>query len=368
MHVIMFMDPETKVKIDQILASNKGYKDLDEFISRAIANQLALELSSSYDVKRSAYPNKVTVNESPRSIRKIIAPKSKESTGVQAPITDTQINPGMIGLPSTTPITVEVRGLPEAESRRPLWGQINRLGPSKLPLRVLANMLVDNGTGWLDLKLVAASVSEQSPIIRRLLEIRDKVDNRKRGEELSAAFPKREKSSLQRFSNQYLGYYAIESNQPKGILADLSFINIRKTEEGIVEIGLTQPGLVFSMLESPLIDTIALKGGAAKSPLSNEEVKFLVKHFKEFRPGEYDFLAYVLKAVYEGANNPSSLLSSVEEYFKSGLTWPDATSAVIGTMRAGAVSKLVELGFLTIEKDGSRSKYKTTEDSKMLMG
>jgi hypothetical protein len=372
MHVIIAIDADLKSRIDSVLTANKGYRDMDEFIRRAISNQLALEgsqASGPSSASAEGRPNTLSAAKLESSTA-LIGSASRADTKLRAvPIAASQrsVDTAMLTMPTRMPITVGLRPMLEVELKRPLWGQINRFGPCKLPLRVLSNLLVLSGDSWMDIKQVSATVSDQAPIIRDILEARDEAEQRKRGEELSAAFPKLEKASLQRFSNQYLGYYAAESNQPKGILADLSFVDIRKTAEGVVEIGLTEPGLEFSAIRSPLIDDIVVGNAPSKGPLSTEEVEFIVKHLMRYRPGEHEFLLEVLTRISEGSNTPTTLLTAVEEYFKNSATWPDASSAVVGTMRAGAVSKLVELGFIKIEKDGARSKYLPTGNPKHLM-
>jgi hypothetical protein len=375
MHITTVIDAGTKNRIQAILAASKGYESIDEFVQRAIINLIALEESESEQ------PIVVSKTE-PAGVRQTRASRSVSSSRDLAPIqtrlrgkaekavlrTVYQIDASLLSVPADIPAKVSLPTLDPGSTTRPLWGQINRFAPAKVSLRILANILAKNKLEWVDLKVVTASIGEQAPLIKETLLNRDKTDSRKRGEGFSAAFPVEQRPSLQRFANQYVGYLAKESGEPQGLLADLSLVNIRKSPEGMVEIGLTEPGLQFSKLASPLIDVVLLQGKQTSSALSPEEAKFLFAHLEKYRPGELEFLKYVARRVGEGSTTPTALLTAVDDYFKQNPRGMTITDAVLGTMRTGAVSKLVELGIITITKDGAKSIYQLTQYSKDILG
>ena len=375
MHLVINIDPRTKEQIERLLSTDKSYKSIDEFVARSITNQLALEGIIGAGLVEPAKESK--------GQRRPRAPKSAaNSMGSEAALHSRtagevmripgpsvlQIDNSLLVAPLSAVSTVPCPKLSNEHADRPLWGQINRFAPAKMSLRVLANLLASRKTEWIDLKLASARICEQAPLVKTILQERDRIAGKKRGEGLSTAFPKDERLSLQRFASQYLGYLAKKSGVPQGLLADLSFVNIQEADDGTIQIGITKAGLQFATLESPMIDATIVGGGQSGAPLSKEEVRFLLNHMRDFRPGELAFLKHVTQLVRNGARNPTTLLNSVDEYFRADSRgMPTITEAVVGTMRAGAVSKLVEMGVLRIEKDGTRSTYSLTEDADLIL-
>jgi hypothetical protein len=373
MHIITVIDSETKSRIERLVNLNSGYKTMDEFIRRAIMNQIALEEGDADVVDRSsgtkARPGTGLLRQQlvDRSFAVTTRAGNAEKQPKSTTRTVTELDHSLIGVPVDIPTGVDVPKTDPNYMVRPLWGQINRYAPAKVSLRILTNILARSKQSWVDLKIVSAAVCEQAPIIKSLLQDSDIKTKRIRGEGFSAAFPTDSRPSLQRFTNQYLGYVARESGEPQGLLADLSFVNLRKTPEGVVEIGVTDPGVVFVKLASPLVDNVLLLNKPASLAISLEEARFLVSHLRQYRPGELDYLRYVAQRIGEGASNPTALLTAVDDYFKVDNRGMNITDAVLGTMRTGAVSKLVELGTVVIKKDGQRSNYQLTAYSKEVL-
>lgn len=373
MHIITVIDSETKTRIERIVSLHRGYESMDEFIRRAILNQIALEESEAEtadhgvnrQVRVGAERTGRTLDD--RGSRARVPARIGERQSENAVKAAVEMDRSLLGIPVDIPPGVDIPKLDPNNMTRPLWGQINRLAPAKVSLRILSNILTRNKTGWADLKVVSAAVCEQAPIIKGLLQDSDMKTGRKRGEGFAAAFPTDMKPSLQRFTSQYVGYIAKESGEPQGLLADLSLVNIRKSHEGLTEIGITEPGVVFTKLPSPLVDSVLLLDKPASLAVSLEEARFLISHLRKYRPGELEFLRFVARRIGEGASNPTALLTAVDDYFKEDSRGMSITDAVLGTMRTGAVSKLVELGIIVIKKDGARSTYQLTEYSKQVL-
>jgi hypothetical protein len=372
-HIITVIDSEMKSRIERIVSLHRGYESMDEFIRRAILNQIALE-ESEVEMPARGFGRE----EKSRTVRtdRILdarGPRASTPSKIRERQSENVIKPAgemdrsLLVIPVDILAGVDMPKLDPNNTARPLWGQMNRLAPAKVSLRILANILAKNKTAWADLKVVSAAVCEQAPIIKGLLQDSDLKTGRKRGEGFAAAFPTDMKPSLQRFTSQYVGYIAKESGEPQGLLADLSLVNIRKSQEGISEIGITEPGVVFTKLPSPLVDSVLLLDKPASLAVSLEEAQFLVAHLQKYRPGELDFLRFVARRIGEGASNPTALLTAVDDYFKEDSRGMSITDAVLGTMRTGAVSKLVELGVIAIKKDGARSTYQLTGYSKLVL-
>lgn len=375
MYITTVIDAETKSRIKAIVSDGKGYESIDEFVQRAIINLIALEESESSQttVIRAVEPAVAKQTRAslgaitPRGLASIqTRPRERSERVSSKPVV--QLDPSLLSMPAAVPPRVSLPTLDSGSTTRPLWGQMNRFAPAKVSLRILANVLARAKTEWADLKVVTAAVGEQAPLIKEMLHNKDKADARKRGEGFYAAFPKDQRPSLQRFASQYVGYLAKMSGEPQGLLAEMSLVNIRKSPDGIVEIGLTEPGYQFSAMASPLIDIVLLQGKPAAFALSLEEARFLFAHLEKFRPGELEFLKYVARRIGEGSSTPTALLTAVDDYFKQNPRGMTITDAVLGTMRTGAVSKLVELGIIAINKDGAKSTYQVTQYSKGILG
>jgi hypothetical protein len=151
-------------------------------------------------------------------------------------------------------------------------------------------------------------------------------------------------------------------------LTGLSFANIEETDEGAVVIGLTESGLKFALLHSPLIDDFFLDGKQITSPFSNEEASFLIEHIRSTRPGEYDFQLFTLTSIKKGADTPTKLKDRISEFLKSRDLGFKFSEKVATTMQGGATGRLIELGLLKIEKQAQKSKYVVSERGEELIG
>ena len=270
-----------------------------------------------------------------------------------------------LSIPQQEPQISSVSPLSDTIRNMPIWGQVNRLAPAKLVLRMLLNNLASSDERSADLKRFSAETAERATEFRLFTKKRDKT-SRIRGTELHVSFPKKTPSSQQRFLNYYVGKASLQK-WTGSILTGLSLAKIEETNEGAIVIGLTEHGLKFAMLHSPLIDDFFLDGKQITSSFSNEEISFLIEHIKSTRPGEYDFLAFTLASVKRGTNTPTKLKDKIYEFLKSKDLGFQVSEKVANTMLVGAIGRLVEMGLLKIEKDAQKSKYLVSEKGEKLI-
>ena len=261
--------------------------------------------------------------------------------------------------------------LNEATREVPLWGQVNRFAPAKTVLRILGNELDEVCQSRIELKKFSSLIANSGPLIRARLEEAEKRGKLRRGQQLSAGFPKQEPNSQKRFITQYVGRLRAIDNRVEGIQGDLAFVDIEEETDGSVMIGITDQGLRFARIESPMIDKAILQNQAVTNPFCDEEVTFLVDHLREIRPGEFDFLSFVMQAIASGSDTPALVKDDVQRFLKqkheAGVKIAnEVTDSVVRTMTAGATSKLTELGCITITRVGRKSTYSASGRSNLL--
>jgi hypothetical protein len=372
MHIIINVEDKVAQRIKRQIDASIGYESIDEFISRAITNQLVLEESGhptvlnkemepiqadrvaekgAQDNKKTARnklkepSTKVTINTAPRDLRKEL---------LKPPTSDIKC---VLPYPN-----------PDCDRKQPLFGIYNRIAPVKLSLRVLANIVTNKKEAWVSIEEVSALLAEEAPIVRAILEKSDIEGSRKRGDTFASAFPKADRRSIQRFTSLYLGYLSKEGDIPRGLLIELELANISKGEKG-VQIGITQKGLDLMKLSSPIIDDVLLGGAKPDRALSKEEASFVTKLFGSVRPGELCFLRFMVKEISEGRDTPKQLRPAVSQYLQSAEYPGNMSDSVIETLRAGAISRLRELDIIRITTDGVFSTYSVNPDTiKLLAG
>ena len=337
----MKLDKTTYSKI-ATLVKRGNFVSIDNFVQIAVRNQLLLETEGRLEVARRR-PVQTTVRK--QRSQPVTSVRVRKKTQIQT-----------LGTPS----------LDESIKSAPIWGQINRLAPAKLVLRVLLNSLGISDDKSVDLRRFSAEVAEQATTFRRFAKKKDKT-RRVRGEGIYVGFPKKAPSSQQRFLNYYVGKGPLRK-WTDSILTGLSLASIEEMEDGSTVIGLTEAGLKFALLHSPLLDDFFLDRKQIDAPLSSDEVSFLIDHIKSVRPGEYELLTFTLNSVKKGADTPTKLRDNIFGFLKGKDLRIKLSEKVTNTMQVGAIGRLVEMRLLKIEKEAQRSKYLLTQKGEELIG
>ena len=111
------------------------------------------------------------------------------------------------------------------------------------------------------------------------------------------------------------------------------------------------------MLPNPIIDgsmkewTEYAESGRR---FSDEEIKFLLEHFKANVPAEWELINRISQSIDEGCNRPQSL----EQNLLVMYGWQKTK---MSQMRNGAVSRMEELCLITREKEGREVTYSLTD-------
>ena len=264
------------------------------------------------------------------------------------------------------------------KTSEPLSGYFNRLLPIKFVLRVMAIMLVSSESfsphrdedDWerepADDELTLTELRETS--LDTALFARDwllDLDNRSgatRGTEIAVGFPEDTPKARERFVAQFVG--SKRGKSLSGALVEMGFANVGAplgwslSSEVRDWIRFTDPGWHFVMMENPVIDS--LEGFVSGPRFSDDEVSFLLNHFKQNVPGEWAFLTEIAKLIDSGIDRPKTMQ---EEIVKSR-DWEDAKASI---MRNGVLSRMQELELIDRTKEGREVTYHLTERGKELL-
>jgi hypothetical protein len=352
MIVAVKLNPNSYKKIREFVEKG-GYESVESFVEIAVLNQILLESNGATSIEPNVV-SRVTTNGLDRS-------KSSQTKqqGVQRPIQYLAC-PEYTPLPALPPLVI-----PEEIRSFPIWGQINRLAPAKMVLRILANQILSLGKDRVDLKRFSADMAETATSTRIYIEKKDKK-NRIRGEELYIALAKKDPGSQQRFINFYIGKLP-SGKWTDGILTGLGFARIEQTDDGSVVIGLTEAGRKLACLPSPLIDEFLLQEKQIEAPFSSNEVGFLLDHLKVNRPGEFEYIVSVLRFIREGTVTPTSLRTKVGQFLRDRHPTIKISEKFVNTMLVGAMGRLVEMRLVGIEKDAQKSRYSVTDAGTALL-
>lgn len=319
------------IKIKKILAEEAlGYSSVEEFIIVACENQIKIESAESGETFE---------------------------TGTQVEARTVQEKKFEHLLTSDIPSihTVSIP-MPEKVETILLWGQVYRIFPIKLGARILANIIKEIGTEYIDLEDFREKAANAAREFGIQLEMLDEQNRRKVGEKFSTGLPIGDKVELSknRYKAQYLAYQTGKGTIV-GALADLRLANIEGDK-----IGITEKGLEFAKLENPLLDS---KDANPAAVLLEGEINCYLSLISEFLPEETAFMKTVLGMIESEEPPRGEFNSKVKEFLER--TWKrEITYAVANTMRSGALSRMWELKLVESKRVGKTVVYSITEDGR----
>lgn len=325
------------------------YSNIASFIFSAIENQLYLEESAKSVVATDATPSgdNATIL---KSIQKFDSAEfglllSRENMG-NIPTIDPPEDKVVIYPP-------ERKG---SDSNLWVWGQVNRIFPLKLGVRVLSNMIKESGDNYVNLDNFRTKASSVAREIGLKLLAQENKDNRERELKVSSALPIGEPSfnSESRYRNHFLVSLR-KTGFLDGASARFKFVNAKKVGRD-VRVGITKGGLEFALLENPILDK-----NDYNISLSNEELDYYISYVRNYVPGEYEAMKWMVLTISKGTNKREAINDALLKKY------PELGAVIVNTQRAGLMSRMFELGLLGREKTGVHVKYKVTEKGKSLL-
>jgi Arc/MetJ-type ribon-helix-helix transcriptional regulator len=339
MRYIVEVPKKMAEKIASLVEQGK-YSSFHEFIMVAMENQVFIE------------SQEMGSDESARAITAFEKAKSAESVSSQTTFLESlkELRPDW-----KKPLrTIDPPNLEKLWSKF-IWGQYNRILPTKITLRVLCNLQQDQEK--LDLSTLQEKAANVASEVGAYLKRKDKQSKRKRWEALSIGLPNGQRAlgGISRFKLQFVGYMT-KQNILHGMPVALGFMNILSLpNQKISVVGITEAGARFSELANPIIDLNSLE-----QTLSDEEVAFYLEHVKSGQPYEMQSIKTVIDTINSGERTFDGIRNRLQVLDKS---W---SSSVLTTMCTGVLSRMRELRLLKIQKEGVRSHYSLGPNSRMV--
>ena len=331
--------PKNIIEEIRKIIDKEEYSNLNEFIITSLENQIILETGEK--IREELIPSFIDV---PKKITWKISEK-KEFNDYSKWLSAKNID--------------DIKTLPMPETKDLefpntkyedlwLWGQINRIFPIKVGLRILTNMQKEKE----DFILLNDYHKKAGEIAKSLGYQLEKIDNqrkRKRGKRVSTALPigKNTEKSERRYIKQFLATKRTDGIL-KGGMARLKFVNIQSLNNKEDLIGITKKGLEFTKLINPILDVDL----HLERTLSDEEKDFYIKHIINDVPEESNPFKYILQIIKNGATS----LAEIDKELKK--IKPEWTDVVITTQRSGTLGRMKELEILDKTRKGIKVFYK----------
>ena len=214
-------------------------------------------------------------------------------------------------------------------------------------------MLAEAPSG-VEAEQAARTVANQAAELGIYLQSIDDKFHRLRDEMLSTAFPGRldpDKGRI-RYANQFVASVT-KQGQLTGILVDLGLLNRMSTDSS--RVSLTEAGWKFALMPNPVLDAQTENPTAKFSP---EERTFLLDHIATNVIVERSAYIQILNALHEGYDNPQKLRAAFSKVERETAK----NKLYFSTQRAGAVSRMADLGLLRRAREGIRVRYGITDD------
>jgi Arc/MetJ-type ribon-helix-helix transcriptional regulator len=352
------LSEKSKAELDELVQQG-SYRGYSEAVSVAISNQLVLQ-------RRIGGAGTFVLDDressglfASREVESQAAPSAPLPPRAQAGV------PSVFSLAVAQDCQIEPAPLPDdvfskgskVSVDRWFFGQHNKLLPVKATCRALAVLLVERRLG--------ISISDAGPRIAReaagLGDYLRQLDVRSgaiREEALATAFPSMsedsDKSRL-RYANQFMANINTQS-QLSGLLVDLKLINHVRGKEPLLL--LTEPGLQFAKLYNPILDEPMRSNGMPRPKFSDEEVRFLLNHIKDYVPVEDFAFRTILSALKAGINTPEAMDENLAALLPTGKK--KVSDAFVTTQRSGVISRMSDLDMVLRRRDGIRVQYEAT--------
>jgi hypothetical protein len=326
MKIVINLDPSTYERVKSIVADGK-YESIEQFLRVGADNQLAIEddaadapiTSAEYESQEETLDAQVTASSG-----------DGYEWGYTVPDT----------VPTYDPHPVDRGALL-------LFAQYYRFLPLKVVILELAAETAATG-GTVPLETFCKHISEAVIPIRDALVEWEEVNDVKKQDRFSTAFPNRDASdpdrSMRRYLHHYVGRYKPEKGEPSGFGHDLGLVSIHADANNTSQIALTDAGRTFAALTNPVLSS----GPSTDTPaLSTDEREFIVTHIRKNLGLEYDFMEYIYSTLehHEGTYTDAmdrfrSFLQGTDQFSE------DSSDNQIRSHTAGAISRMVTVGAL----------------------
>lgn len=303
------------------------YESLDELLNVALENQLVLEQGRGASQPRPD-PSLATNDDD--------SPKQTE----WAENWDLAQSVEPEGLEAVRPPDAKRWTLPV------LWGQVNRLLPIVAGTRVLGNMLHERDSDRISLTDWQDQATQVATALHAYLTVLDQESDRRRGDLWATGFPRDDRGSGRRYANQFLGRGSFKA---PGAAEQLGFVSIK--QDGVAAVGITEAGIELSQLINPLLDR-----REASETISLQEAQCYLNLLDRQLPDERRFMTTVAELINETGSR-AALEAAIEDRHPQWRKYA-------GTLRAGAIGRLHDLGCLARTRKGTAVTYSLSPRAK----
>jgi hypothetical protein len=316
------------------------YSSFGQFMNAAIENQFHLEDEGD--------PNGAILANNPAIT--ISANQNQHTSGIIDKYKIINLNRQRICIPAPEFENLVLCTQNKLEKNTWIWGQINKLLPVKIGLRILQSMLESNRLVNLNEFLSAAAI--EASRIGDIVREHEKRNHKDRDDKISAGLPHfSDEKSQTRYKFQFLVYQR-KDGLLDGAMALLRFCNLEK-KGGKLYIGITDQGEIFSNESNPTLDDENFD-----LAFNQSEIDLYLNHLTKYVTSEATAIKWLLGKVNEGLNDRSTL--NAELMKDCGKLW-HATDPIINTQRSGITARVFELGLIDKEKNGKNVTYRVTE-------
>jgi hypothetical protein len=223
-----------------------------------------------------------------------------------------------------------------------LWGQVNRLLPVMAGVRVLGHLLLEDEAHEISLEVWHERAAAATSLYAHLLDL-DHEAQRRRGDLWSIGFPSGDRASTRRYANQFLGR---GSRQSPGAAEMIGLVLIRPQGDKMTA-AITAAGVELSARQNPAFD-----GFGQAETISEAEAELFLRILGQQLPEEREFMA-LMATLIEATDSRVALEEELIQHRPE-------LEKYAGTMRAGAIGRLHDLGFLAREREGTKVRYSLT--------
>ena len=221
-----------------------------------------------------------------------------------------------------------------------LWGQVNRLLPVMVGARVLGHLHLETEFQEIPLAVWHEKAAALATALHLHLLDLDHEAQRRRGDLWSIGFPRGDRASTRRYANQFLGR---GSSRAPGAAEMLGLVTIRRAGDEATA-AITAAGVEWNALRNPVLDE-----RESTETISEAEADVYLRILSRQLPEERSFMALMAELIEE-TNSRTAL---EDELIRRR---PDLEKYA-STMRAGAIGRLHDLGFLERTREGTSVRY-----------
>lgn len=325
--------PAALMRRAQALLARGDYASLNELVVVAVENQLTAEA------------------EEPEAPAAPVAGALADLPGPLASLRFTERTGRIDTLPSPGADRLLWPGA-DTEDDLYLWGQINRILPIKVGLRVLLRMAAEQGDVQVDRFRQAACLEARSAG----MWIRDVERQRGVGRNDAHWTALPVGGSTDKSLARYRQHFLVHARADGVLDGGLARLKLASLAPGNRLVRPTPFGLAWGALENPVLDRADLSGPS----LSAEEAAAYIEHVVGEVPEERNPLSETVHLIAGGQDNNERLDAALSE------THGDWTSNMVVTMRAGNIGRLMDLGAVVKTGYGSTATFALSEIGRRL--